>query len=197
MDNSFKDESELVIKPFVNEWDGEKWIKMEIEDYTTFMLKATNQMYYVKDNEIFALNGEKTPFMELQDAKEYVYEDFTYTGTFTVGVDNTINYTILATDFGDGRPMMNDFARFLGALYRTNKVEPIQFNYNYYDWDDNGTLKGSNYKRIGFPLDNTNSLVHDFVAYFAEHQSDENYKIKFDKTIITVTINIIPENSGE
>lgn len=191
--NSFKDESELVVKPFINEWDGDKWVKMQLDDYTVFMMKSTEQLYYIKNNEFFVVNADKSPVNKLIDAANYVYDDYTYNGDFAIGYDNTIDYTINASVFGDGKPMMNDFARLLGALYRTNAVEPIQFNYNYYDWDDNGTLKGSNYKRIGAPLDNSNTLVHDFVAYFAEHQSDENYKIKFDKTIITVTINIVTE----
>lgn len=190
--NSFKDESEIVSKPFIYEWDGSKWVIIKIEDYTAFILKTDNRMYYVHDNIILPVNHDKTPTDKLIDAAEYEYDDYEYKGEFVIGSD-TIDYSINVADIGDGgRNIMNDFARFLGGLYRTNKVEPIQFKYKYYDWDDEGTLKGSNYKLIGEPIRQEISLV---TAIVAAYQADPTqvFKVKFDHTVISVTINVVTE----
>lgn len=190
--NSFKDESEIVNKPFIYEWDGSKWVIIKIEDYTAFILKTDNRMYYVHDNTILPVNYNKTPTDKLIDAAEYEYDDYEYKGEFVIGGD-TIDYSINAADIGDGgRNIMNDFARFLGGLYRTNKIEPIQFKYKYYDWDDEGTLKGSNYKLIGEPIRQEISLV---TAIVAAYQADPTqvFKVKFDHTVISVTINVVTE----
>lgn len=194
--NSFKDDSEIEAKPFIYEWDGYKWVIIRIEDYTTFMLKADNRMYYVHDNNILPVNCDKAPTHKLIEAAQYVYDDYEYSGEFVIGND-TIEYIIDAANIGEGgRNIMNDFARFLGALYRTNRVEPIRFNYQYYDWDDECTLKGSNYKRIGVPISQADSLV---TAIVAAYQTDPTqvFKVKFDHTVINVTINVVAEDNTE
>lgn len=187
--NSFKDNSEIVNKPFIYEWDGDKWIIIKIEDYTSFMLKADNRFYYVHDNEIFLVNCDKAPTQKLTDATNYVYDDYEYKGEFVIS-ENSVEYNISLANIGEGgKNIMNDFARFLGALYRTNKVEPIQFKYKYYDWDDEGTLKGSNYKLIGEPIRQDISLVTAIVLAYNEDPT-QVFKVKFDHTIVNVTINV-------
>lgn len=87
---------------------------------------------------------------------------FTYSPAYNyhgdVEVDgNNINYTIANEKVGEQYAnVMNDFARFLGALYRGNdgKVNPITYAGTEYAWDKSGTLKGSNYKAA-----NGNTLV--------------------------------------
>lgn len=79
---------------------------------------------------------------------------FTYSPAYTYHGDvevngNNINYTIANEKVGEKYSnIMNDFARFLGALYRGNdgKVNPITYAGTEYAWDKSGTLKGSNYK---------------------------------------------------
>lgn len=79
---------------------------------------------------------------------------FTYSPAYTYHGDvevngNNINYTIANEKVGEKYSnIMNDFARFLGALYRGNdgKVNPIAYAGTEYAWDKSGTLKGSNYK---------------------------------------------------
>ena len=73
---------------------------------------------------------------------------YTYHGDVEVN-GNNINYTIANEKVGEKYSnIMNDFARFLGALYRGNdgKVNPITYAGTEYTWDKSGTLKGSNYK---------------------------------------------------
>ena len=200
VNNCFKDNSSLVSKPYIKEWDGSKWITIGIEDYTVFMLKSEDKLYYVKDNEIVPINFDKTPTEKLVEAAEYEYSDYEYKGEFLIN-DNTIDYTINQENIGEGGVnIMNDFARFLGGLYRTNKVEPIQFKYKYYDWDDEEPNKGSNYKEIGVPCTQPVSLV---TAIVAAYQADPTqvFKVKFDHTVVSVTINVVvdevePETEG-
>ena len=79
---------------------------------------------------------------------------FTYSPAYTYHGDvevsgNNINYTIANEKVGEKYSnIMNDFARFLGALYRGNdgKVNHITYAGTEYAWDKSGTLKGSNYK---------------------------------------------------
>lgn len=200
VNNCFKDDSSLVSKPYIKEWDGTNWVTIGIEDYTVFMLKSEDKLYYAKDNEIVPINFDKTPTEKLVEAAEYEYSDYEYKGEFIIG-DNTIDYTINYANIGEGgKNIMNDFARFLGGLYRTNKVEPIQFKYKYYDWDDEEPNKGSNYKEIGVPCTQPVSLV---TAIVAAYQADPTqvFKVKFDHTVVSVTINVVvdevePETEG-
>jgi len=211
--NSFKGETTTVTEPFINEWDGEKWIKYKLEDYTAFMVKSTDELCYIKDSEVIPVNEtaveriatlerEVENIMELiaryhtstsaklEQAIAYRYEDgYEYKGEFVLGEDR-IDYTISHENIGEGGVnIMNDFARFLGALYRTNHIEPIQFKYKYYDWDDEGTLKGSNYKKVGVAISQPDSLVTAIVEAYQSGPS-QDFKVKFDDSVITVTINV-------
>lgn len=222
--HSFKSDSSFVTKPFINEWDGEKWIKYGIEGYTTFMIKSANALYYINndghikpvdndvieriatlENDIVALENRVTSLeimvanyhkpvqTKLEEARAYVYDpQYEYKGEFEFG-EESINYTINIANIGEGgRNIMNDFARLLGGLYRTNKVEPIQFNYKYYDWDDNGDNKGSNYKLIGESIRQENSLVTAIVAAYMADPT-QVFKIKFDNTVVNTTITVVNE----
>lgn len=200
VNNCFKDDSSLVSKPYIKEWDGSKWVTIGIEDYTVFMLKSENKLYYAKNNEVVPINFDKTPTEKLVEAAEYEYSDYEYKGEFVLGEDR-IDYTINQENIGEGGVnIMNDFARFLGGLYRTNKVEPIQFKYKYYDWDDEEPNKGSNYKEIGLPCTQPVSLVTAIVfAYNTDPK--QVFKVKFDHTVVSVTINVVvdevePETEG-
>lgn len=188
--NCYKDESALVSKPYIKEWDGINWVTISAEDYAVFMLKSEDKLYYVRNNEIIPVNFDKTPTHKLVEAAEYEYNDYEYKGEFVIS-NNTIVYIINGSNIGeDNENLINDFSRFLGGLYHTNNVEPIQFNYKYYDWDDEGNNKGSNYKEIGVPVSQPVSLV---TAIVAAYQADPTqvFKIKFDHTVVSVTINVV------
>jgi len=232
-DSYKQDEPITVTESFINEWDGDNWIKYKLENYTTFMVTSEDSSYsdelcYIKDGDVISVNestveriatleSEVERMMELivkyhtsvsvklEEAIAYQYEDgYEYKGEFVFGED-WIDYTISQENIGEGGVnIMNDFARFLGALYRTHNIEPIQFNYKYYDWDDEGTLKGSNYKLAGEPIDtegeNKNTLVGAIVAAY-QADPTKTFKVKFDGTVISVTINVAvdevePETEG-
>ena len=83
-----------------------------------------------------------------ESALAYEYDDgYKYSSTITVSGDTV---TISATDFDadkDGVSVFSaDTARFLGGLYRSEKIETITYKGTAYTWDTEGTLKGSNYK---------------------------------------------------
>ncbi len=87
-------------------------------------------------------------------AKDYVYptdNPYTYNGTITVN-GNSVTYTIANSSIGDGSAVMNDMARFLGALYRAAGVQTIKYNGNTYTWrpDLAGDLKGSNWYDVTY-----------------------------------------------
>ena len=219
--NSFKGDTSFITKPFINEWDGEKWLKYSIDEYMSFILKSTDELCYIKDgivtpvndnSELVSLtervanlereveelavmvtNYHKPVQIKLEEAYAYQYDpEYEYKGEFVFGEDS-IDYTINIANIGEGgKNIMNDFARLLGGLYRTNLVEPIQFKYKYYDWDDEGTNKGSNYKEIGVPCTQPVSLV---TAIVAAYQADPTqvFKIKFDNTVVSVTITVVNE----
>ena len=86
---------------------------------------------------------------QLETADEYVYDDYTYNGLRTIE-GNTVSMTYM--EFNDELPdmLMNDFARYMGALYRANvsadipSVTGVVYDGTTYTW--NGDLKGSNWK---------------------------------------------------
>lgn len=94
--------------------------------------------YDIKDQTVKAMNR----------AQSYTYKDYTYTGDATVEVDEaTGNVKVAATYATINENAMNDFARYLGALYRTegSKVTEIEYNGVKYQWDESKGLKGSNF----------------------------------------------------
>lgn len=88
-------------------------------------------------------------------AINYKYDGWNYNGKFYAS-DNDVCYVTTATQLG--RPQLDDFARFLGALHRAAGVNKITYNGKEYTWnptriyelglveDPNATeLKGSNW----------------------------------------------------
>lgn len=92
-------------------------------------------------------------------AKDYVYpadNPYTYKGTITVN-GNSVTYSIASSSISDGSAVMNDMARFLGALYRAAGVQTIKYGGNTYTWrpDLAHDLKGSNW----YDVANSKTLV--------------------------------------
>jgi PKD repeat protein len=70
----------------------------------------------------------------------YTYQcKFNVSGTDVTATGNVSNYL----DTKDGA--VADLAQFLGGLYKSGKVTGIIFNGSTYTWNQNGTLKGSNW----------------------------------------------------
>jgi Fibrobacter succinogenes major domain (Fib_succ_major). len=124
----------------------------------------------------------------LKDAKAYTYDDYTYAGTITVDGASVL-YTLSSEVFAyDSRSMMYDFGRFMGALYRTDYVDPIVYNGTAYSWDETLGLKGSNYKSEA-----GETLVHDIVSAFESgHNPDGSWDFAFaiERTDVNVHINL-------
>lgn len=78
-------------------------------------------------------------------ANGYTYDGYAYTGAYSVG-GSTVSVAYGASALSDPSVLMNDFARFMGALYRASGVTAVAFEGTTYRWDVKGTLKGSNYK---------------------------------------------------
>ena len=86
----------------------------------------------------------------INNAFDYQYTPtYAYKGGYTVN-DNNITYTLTGTTPEQmGENMMNDFARFLGGLYRGANVSSIVYDSESYVWDENHGLLGSNWVKDG------------------------------------------------
>lgn len=103
-------------------------------------------------------------------AMGYVYDDYTYVGAISSidNSNNTVNYTITQAnaEANGGKNIMNDMARFLGALYRAEGTGITEITYKgvTYTWDETKGLKGSNWvDQAGTTL--VSVLTADFLAH--------------------------------
>ncbi len=77
------------------------------------------------------------------DATNYQYKpEYEYTGVFDVNA-----YGVLVTYTSLDKSVMNDFARYMGALYYCSdgEISSVYFNGVEYTWNTKGELKGSNW----------------------------------------------------
>lgn len=85
----------------------------------------------------------------ISEATSYQYEGYSYTGEYAVdGGTVSVRYdvSVLANILTEYTKVMNDFARYMGALYRVaDTVKGVSFEGTAYTWDEKGTLKGSNW----------------------------------------------------
>ena len=135
----------------------------------------------------------------LEGARVYQYSDgYAYQGTLEVdGTDITGYYRI--SDYADmeilQKAILDDFARYLGALYRTDRgVTEIVYNGCSYTWNLNGTLKGSNWEDA-----NGNTLVSVIAAAYV---SDPSAVIMLgihgiEYSLKAVVTDTIPESTEE
>lgn len=56
-DNSIEGSEETITQFYVNEWDGNQWLKSTIDDYIMFFMKNTEEICYTKDGDIVSLNN--------------------------------------------------------------------------------------------------------------------------------------------
>lgn len=108
-----------------------------------------------------------TLYQALQYAIAYNYSDFDYSGRWAISsagdplgltYSNTVDD---ATAIVSGRPaIVNDIARFLGALYRAGGIQKLTFQGTDYTWDASLNLKGSKW------TDGTTTLVNAIATAF-------------------------------
>lgn len=132
-------------------------------------------------------NISGNPSTMVANAYAYNYPDgYTYNGSQTAQ-GNNIEYTPSgATDEKKAENMMDDLARFLGALYRAGGVTGIQYGSKNYEWYEDLGLKGSNWVQQG-QTSKDYSLVHDITAAYKTTPS-------FTSLTITVTTSSGTEN---
>ncbi len=82
----------------------------------------------------------------IDSALEYPYEHDRYVGAFTFLNDSVFADYFVDENF-DMTDVMNDFAMYMGALYRNSngEVTSVTFNQVLYTWNIEGTLQGSNW----------------------------------------------------
>jgi len=188
-----------VAMAYINEWDGEKWLKMALGEYDTFYMIEKGDYYRLENGEVVPVHGadEKTladntnmikALMTLHSTDEVTQGMLTvayenqgdYTPRYTPTINgNQITYdNIPASEIPQGY-LMNDLARFVGAIYGTYGLDPAVYPSNTdgreYAWDERLGLKGSNYVRhtadgeiewINEEEHLAYTLVHDIVEDF-------------------------------
>ena len=124
----------------------------------------------------------------LQDACAYEYTDPDYTYNVRPTVNGAAvsygapisSYTNGADDPEKTTSATADLARFVGAIWRQDNgqsVTAIKYNNDYFTWDDQGKLKGSNWK---------NADDKTLVSVVAETVKDD---ITGGSCILTFTVN--------
>lgn len=143
-----------------------------------------------------ALYSTATPQYWIISALNYGYLDgYGYTGDLYF-LNDRVTAEYLAEDVSeDAKVLMNDFARYMGAVWRNSngEIDTVLFNGVEYTWDVEGTLKGSNWKAA----DGT-SLVTAVVNYVGTHLDITGISLEVTDVIgqraaFTYTVNIIEE----
>ena len=143
-----------------------------------------------------ALYSTATPQYWIISALNYGYDDgYEYTGDLYF-LNDRVTAEYLAEDVSeDAKVLMNDFARYMGALYRNSngEIDTVLFNGVKYTWDVEGTLKGSNWKDA-----DGNTLVSAVVAYVQAHPANTGISLEVTDVIgqraaFTYTVSIIEE----
>lgn len=134
-----------------------------------------------------------------QDATSYKYtgaSEYKYTGEIKVTGTTTSevlfkgNYeSINLGDADSKKAAMNDMARYLGALYRTDngeKIKAIKYNNKEYKWNEKGTLKGSNWQENATGKTLVKQIVEDFRG-----------ETPINKVNEAIKLNLVAENGKE
>lgn len=134
---------------------------------------------------VYTVGGELTYYVHqfpVEAAANFEYSDFTYTGKQSI-TGNTITTTYNSAAEANAN-MVNDLARFLGALYRAGGVQQIVFNSKTYKWDETLGLKGSNWREsshYGDTVGDPNySLVSAIGAYYVANPGITQITVKCD-----------------
>jgi hypothetical protein len=157
---------EAIANDFINL--AEPWQFVLVDEFgneitLTFVLNITMDVY--ESN----LALQATP----ENALGYTYDDYDY--LYDQVIEDTIYYTesiLIANNSEDPLSgVMTDLARYLGALYRVegSVVESIVYRNITFVWNEQGTLKGSNWV---MEQDSNVSLVAAVVAGYDMYPND-------------------------
>ena len=169
-------------------------------DSTRIVMEISNA--YQKQSLVYGavfMNGHTLGYY-VQDALNYVYggTGYTYKGAFDVDAGN-VKVTYVGKPMDRATDAMNDFARYMGALYYNSdgKVTGVYFNGNFYEWNTKGTLKGSNW----YDFANKRTLVQDVMSYVSVEKMEVvmeiygvserqslSYSVMFAKALYDVTL---------
>lgn len=118
----------------------------EVNEAVTTLNKALEDAKKAEAEAEAKTKAEEALQTAFTEAKDYQYNPaYVYKGTVTVDNDST---TVKYKESVSGQEAINDLARYLGALYRSegSTVSAIEYNGKTYTWDKDGKLKGSNWK---------------------------------------------------
>ena len=124
---------------------GKTLVAAFVEKFSTLLGPGQFKLTLGTDRGDITFNAHVKSSAEL--AAEYEYTPaYTYKGTISCAVNN-VTYTITEANAVEngGRNIMNDMARFLGALYRNGGVTSLTYNGKAYTWDETKGLEGSNW----------------------------------------------------
>ncbi len=190
---------------------------MPVDDFTS--VKEDDPSFYSLPYVKLVTANAATLQEILEGAAAFEYTDatpgssaYTYTGKLTPtvaedGETGTVDYAIPAATLEEEGPtaMLNDLARFLGALYRYDdgkSVTSVTFDGNAYTWDADSTLEDSRWTHTVNTIDGpTNvSLVSEIEAAFNAAEdpltgielkiNDYGVTINIDVTVPTYTITV-------
>jgi len=140
-----------------------------------------------EDYIITVANGPGSDGNTAQNAINYVYpatNAYTYDGTFTQVDAQTIEYYITRAAAANG--VVNDLARFLGALYRASGVTAITYDGVNYTWStDPNELMGSNWRDAS-----NKTLVSTIISQFTPNLPNVPDHITFTTDKGDVTVNL-------
>lgn len=139
------------------------------------------------DAEVVEWGNETTSEVDLPNntviaatqAANYIYDDnYNYTGSKNVN-GNTVTFTYASADVSaTKKEILDDLARYLGALYRAGGINEIKWSSNTYEWNPTaaGNLKGSNW----WNATTSQTLVKELTTWFASNQDATQITIKCD-----------------
>lgn len=183
---------EAVAVSYINEWDGTKWLKMAVEEYDTFYVINKGDYCRLEGGEVVPVHrndDELSVQRNMIEALMKLHEnDITgamvnvasgksdYEFRYEPTIDgNTVSYSDIPLSEVNKGYLMNDFARMLGSMYSTYKLDPVVYSDKTYTWDESLGLKGSNYVRhdedggilwIDGYDNKAHTLIHDAVEDF-------------------------------
>lgn len=161
---NYKDQEGTIIWVDGYEDGNENWIDMTGDfGLTGIKVDKEGKAQYLFIREAEKSSVEKNLKEVLTKAKGYEYNPvYNYSHSKIEIVENTVNVEYKDITADNIKNVMNDLARYLGAMYRIDEgetVKAIEYNNEKYTWE--GNLKGSNWKNNETTL--IKKITNDFM----------------------------------
>ena len=106
-----------------------------------------------------------------------------------IGINHCVG-NIASGSVGDGTPIMNDMARFLGALYRAGGVTSLEYttaedDTKTYSWNDALTMDGSRWQ------DSAARTLVSQLAYDFRHGVPNGTTVKFGSNMGDIVFKVV------